>query len=92
MTTGLVFYLNLNGILCKELILAICTTGVGLGGVRMLFSVRAADQAAEISYGFSLDLRLAKLVPVKYCFYQKRILKLFSVGCKYYETSDVVGC
>ena len=58
----------------------------------MLLSVWAADQAAEISYGFSLDLWLGWLVPVNYCFYQKIILKLFSVGCRYYETSCVVGC
>ena len=38
--------------------------------VRMLLNVLAADQAAEISYGFSLDLRLDKLVPVNYCFYE----------------------
>ena len=51
--------------------------------VRMLLSVSAADQAAEILYAFSLDLRLVKLVPVNYCFYKKLILKLFSVCCRY---------
>ena len=60
---------NLNGIRRKEPILAIIYDGGG--GVRMLLSVWAADQAAEISYGFSLDLRLIKLVPVNYCFYKK---------------------
>ena len=39
--------------------------------VRMLLSVSAADQAAEILYAFSLDLRLVKLVPVNYCFKKK---------------------
>ena len=39
--------------------------------VHMLSSVWATDQVTEISYGFNLDLRLVKLVPVNYCFYQK---------------------
>ena len=78
------------GYVIKEPILAIVYDEGG-GGVRMLLSVWAPDQAAEISYGFSLDLRLVKLVPVNYCFYKKWILKLFSVGCRYYETSSVVG-
>ena len=60
--------------------------------VNMLLSVCAADQAAENCYGFSLDLRLVKLVLVNYCFYKIFILKLFSVGCRYYDTSGVVGC
>ena len=42
--------------------------------VRMLVTIWAADQAAEISYGFSLDLRLVKLVPVNYCFYNNNKL------------------
>ena len=48
---------------------------------------------AQVIECFSLDLRLVKLVPVNYCFYKKEIiLKLFSVACRYYETSGVVGC
>ena len=69
-------FLNLNGIHRKKPILAIIYDGGG----RMLLSVWAADQATEISYGFSQDLlRLVKLVPVSYCFYKKWIRKLFSV-------------
>ena len=58
----------------------------------MLLSVWTADQAAEISYGLSLDLQLVKLIPVNYCFYTHKQIKLFSVGCRDYETSGVVGC
>jgi len=32
--------------------------------MRMVLSFSAADQAAEIRHGFSLDLRLVKLVPM----------------------------
>ena len=60
--------------------------------VHMLLRVWVADQAAEISYGFSLDLRLFKLVPVNYCFYTKWMLILFSVGCGHYDTSGIGGC
>ena len=47
--------LNLNGIRRKE-----ANSGyyIRRGCVRMLLSVWAAGQATEISYGFSLDLRL----------------------------------
>ena len=38
---------------------------------------------AEISYGFSLNLRLAKFI--------KRILKLVSAGCGHYAASGVMG-
>ena len=34
----------------------------------MLLNVSAANQAAEISYGFSMNVRLIKLVPVNYYF------------------------
>ena len=87
----LLFYLglNLNGIRRQEPILAIIYDEVC---VHMLLSVWAADQAAEISCGLTLDLQLVKLVLVNYCFYKIWILKLFSVGCRYYETSGVVGC
>ena len=40
----------------------------------MLLSVWATDQAAEITYGFTLELRLVLLVPVNYCFYKKEFL------------------
>ena len=53
----------------------------------MLLSVGAIGQAAEISYGFSLNLRLVNLIQVNYCFYKELVLSLFSVGCWYYETS-----
>ena len=43
------------------------TGGGGCGC--MLLSVVAANWATEISYGFSLDLQLIKLVPINYCFY-----------------------
>ena len=43
------------GYVVKKPIVAIIYDG---GCVRMLLSVWAADQATEISYGFSLDLRL----------------------------------
>ena len=60
-----------------------------VGGVHMLLSVWAANQVAEISYDFSLDLQIIKLVPDNYCFCKTLILKLFSVCCRYYEAS---GC
>ena len=83
--------MNLNGIRCKEPMLAIIYDG---GYVHMLLSVWVTDQAADTSYGFSLDLRLVMLVPVNYWFffYKKIILKLFSVGCRHYEISGVIGC
>ena len=62
--------LNLNGVRRKEPILAIIYDGGGGGCVHMLLSVWVADQAAEISYGFSLDLWLVKLVPVNYYLFQ----------------------
>ena len=58
--------------------------------VRMLLGVSAADQAAEISHGFSLDLRLVKFIQVNYCFY-KKFLNYSMFGCKYYTISGVVG-
>ena len=57
------------------------------GGVCMLLGVWAANQATEISYGFSLDLQLVKLVPVNYCFYTKQI-----VQCTMKLCTSVTGC
>ena len=61
----------------------------------MFLSVWDADQAAEISYGFSLDLRLVKLVPVYYCFYIKNEFlncTMWPVGTMEHLVLLVVSC
>ena len=49
---------------------------------------------AEISYGFSLNLRLVKLVPVNYCFYKKEFLNcsVWAVGTMKHLVLVVVSC
>ena len=62
------------------------------GGACMLLTMVATSQAAEISHGFSLNLRLVKFIPVNYCFNKNIILKLISVGCILYVASVAIGC
>ena len=48
--------------------------GQGSGGVCTCYLVfQVTDQAAEISYGFSLDLRLVKLVPLSTIVFTKKL-------------------
>ena len=49
-------------------------------GVHMLLSVWAASYADEISYGFSVHMRLAKFIPVNYHKKIRSIFKSVSMG------------
>jgi len=59
--------LNLNGTSHKPKLAIVCDKGY----VHMLLNVRAINQVAEISYGFSPNLRLVMFIPVNSCLKKK---------------------